>query len=102
MRLNKYQQLVLAIASVLAFAIWLFPHWRFHIHYRSENTWMNSGYAFLFLPPDVPARVKKLSEDFPGCQVGVVLDWDRQFYEWGTLVFLTGFALAGLRMCRSH
>jgi len=103
MRVNKHQQLVLAIAALLAFGIWLFPHWRIHAHYRSQNVWHDSGYGFLFRPPTNLAGLlrEKLSTELPGIEVTVVLDWQRQFYEWGTLVFLTGFALAGLAVRRS-
>jgi hypothetical protein len=92
MNLSRYQKLVLSIASVLAFVIWLFPHWRLQAVYPRSIAWArrDGGYAFLFTPP--PARFLDGGSTFWRPEV----DWPRQCYEWGTLAFLTGFALAGM------
>ena len=92
MNLSRYQKLVLSIASVLAFVIWLFPHWRLQAVYPRSMAWArrDGGYAFLFRPP--PRGFLDEGSIFWRPEV----DWSRQSYEWGTLAFLTGFALAGM------
>ena len=96
MNLSKHQKLVLAIASVLAFVIWLFPHWRVHVWRGVYHLWKDSGYSFLFLPPQKDADAIRAANPSSVFNITVDLDWRRQFYEWGTLAFLTGFALAAM------
>jgi hypothetical protein len=114
-RWNKYESdgratlMVLTIAGSLAFGIWLFPHWQVRAHYRDQGHFVvlkesqdhpwpvgATGYGFLFAPPDLNPDLQLLTrQDEKGDWWGfdVVVDWQRQFYEWGTLVFVTGVAL---------
>jgi hypothetical protein len=96
MNLSKHKKLVLAIASVLAFVIWLFPHWQVHVWRGGSHLWKDSGYSFLFLPPQKGTDTIRSIEGSSRFNITVDIDWRRQFYEWGTLAFLTGFALAGM------
>jgi hypothetical protein len=79
---------VLAVLTV-AFAIWLFPHWRLRGYAQSTEFWAEDdpGYAFLFTPPAVPSQEQ-------ASYWHLEVDWPRQFYELGTLVFLAGFVWA--------
>jgi hypothetical protein len=86
----------LAIAAVFAFLIWLFPHWQVHIWRAGYHLWRDSGYSFLFLPPQKEADAIRNLNRSALFSITVDIDWRRQFYEWGTLAFLTGFALAGI------
>ena len=91
---NSHQKVVLAVAAVLAFGIWLFPHWQVHAWRSGLHRWKDAGYSFLFLPPQETANeVRRVSPYF---NITVDIDWRRQFCEWGTLAFLTGFALAAI------
>ena len=105
MKLDQHQKLVLAIAAVLAFGIWLFPHWRAKATsqlYPSVHWQRDVGYSFLFSTPNHTKVLRRLfkpdadSQRLAEFEITLTVDWQRQFYEWGTLVFVAGFALAGL------
>jgi hypothetical protein len=64
MKLTNHQKLTLAVASVLAFGIWLFPHWIVHARHPAPGVrhyWYNAGYGFLFAPPRKVANERELS-----------------------------------------
>jgi len=105
MELAKHQKFTLTVASVLAFGIWLFPHWLVHARHPApgvRNYWYSAGYGFLFVPPrKVGDELRKWANEHEyDLEIGTLVDWRRQFYEWGTLAFLTGFALSGVVVWR--
>lgn len=118
---------------MIAFIVWLFPHWREvqvrHPHNIFVGYAWERGYGFLFSPPRVykcayppgtefeqaggivcpppwaPAGADIVPKglDFIPDQMAAPdhtwraeIDWPRQVSEWGTLVFLTAFALIAL------
>ena len=106
MSLTYNQKLVLSIAAVASFAIWLFPHWLCHVRHPAPGVWnirRDAGYSFLFLPPQAEAeRVQKIAHDQNiSVEITTVVDWTRQWQEWGTLAFLTALAFGGLGLWSS-
>jgi hypothetical protein len=95
------------VPDTISSPIWLFPHWLVHARHPAPGVrhfWYGGGYGFLFAPPPKVADDLRKWADEHGyvLEISMVVDWQRQFYEWGTLAFLTGFALAGLAVWRGE